>query len=52
MAGCANAEEKEKHVKKLLGVGVMGAAAGALWLVLRYERELWARADSVPPRAP
>jgi hypothetical protein len=38
-------------MKKLIGVGVMGTAAGALWLVLRYERELWARADRVPPRA-
>ena len=36
-------------MKKLLGVGVMGAAAGALWLVLRYERALWERADSAAP---
>ena len=36
-------------MKKLLGVGVMGAGAGALWLVLRYERALWERADSAPP---
>lgn len=37
-------------MKKLLGVGVMGAAAGALWLLLRYERALWERADRAPPR--
>lgn len=38
-------------MKKLLGVGAMGAAAGALWLLLRYERALWERADRVPPSA-
>ena len=39
-------------MKKLLGAGAMGAGLGALWLVLRYERKLWERADSAPPRAP
>ncbi len=38
-------------MKKLIGVGLMGAGVGALWIVVRYERELWARADRVPPRA-
>ena len=39
-------------MRKLKGLGLVGAAAGALWMILRYERELWARADRVPPTAP
>lgn len=39
-------------MKKLIGAGLMGAGAGALWLVLRYERMLWERADSMPPTVP
>ena len=36
-------------MKKLLGVSAIGAAAGALWLLLRYEQALWERADRMPP---